>query len=41
MTSADSEVTMDMYKGFMSLIVILFYNDLALNNIASDTPEYH
>ena len=41
MTSADSKVTMGMYKGFYVSLVILFYNfikyDLALNNIASNT----
>ena len=37
MTSTDSKVTMGMYKGFYDSLIILFCNDLALNNIASDT----
>ena len=36
MTNADSEVTMGMYKGFYVSLIILFYNDVALNNIASN-----
>ena len=37
MTSTDSEVTIGMYEGFYVSLIILFYNDLALNNVASNS----